>query len=217
MDAVIFRSLLLLSTVILTYGIITEQPINYEFCQCPCAKAEKLEVEAYFPTQANCVYLQNHFAKGPMFISDELVGGKRMIYHDITHQKPPHRRRYPHNAFWKVFYPWKNYTGDPEKAPQVIQNILTLEFVTWTEYVLTQSNREVLCIPKLTSYALWEWFIADLHCYRIGNYITKEYLEADAYLTHAWNEGLVFTDLMKRFRSSLHMDKFGWYIRGCYY
>lgn len=217
MDVLIFRSFVLLSAAILTCAIISEEPVNYEFCQCPCAKAEPLEVEVYFPTKLGCVIIRNDYSEGVLFAGDDLVGGKRLPYHDISHFHTGLPKRYPHSGYWKLYYPWKNATGK-ESLPKVIQNILNLEFLTWTPEAVPQSNREVIMSSKLTAEALWDNLEGTYGMWwKFVNTKSREFLQADEKDTQAWNEGKVYTDVLKRNDSMLYMNKFRWWTFGCYH
>uniref|UniRef100_A0A6E8P7Q7 Uncharacterized protein n=1 Tax=Aedes aegypti TaxID=7159 RepID=A0A6E8P7Q7_AEDAE len=213
----IFLTVLLLIVATITSAV--------NFCDCPCSRAAVLVVQPYFETGAACVRMKSTENYGTLYLGNKMEDGGHLAY--VDKYRPPSGTlvstlRIKHTAYWKLYYPWKNGTGD---VPYVIQNILTLEFLVPTrKHRPNQFDRVVVAKPELTAKSLWYFIIGGGGlATKIRNYVLNELLQADEILVGDTKyEGRVFTDTKTPAIKQLlgegdtpPSSKHGWELRHC--
>lgn len=210
----IFQTVLLVVTATATRA--------HNFCDCPCSRASELILQPYFPTGSACVRLKNTHEWKDMYLSDYMEDGGRMPYVDLTPYTGGPIPIHKHTAYWKLYYPWKNGTG---QIPYVIQNILTLDFLVPTrQHTPNHFDRVVVAKPELTAKSLWTFFTGGGSVgLKIQNFVLKEYLQMDFVLRgKVRSDGRVFTNMKTpewSKRLGEHWDppsaNGGWELRKC--
>ncbi|XP_055615485.1 uncharacterized protein LOC129761757 [Toxorhynchites rutilus septentrionalis] len=193
---------------------IKEERLTYKHCTCPCSDLAPVEVDPFFDGNANCVVIQNFWSNGHLFTSDKAFEGRHYVYHDVSHFRTK-KWRYVHTNPWKIFYPWKNVSAKAE-VPLVIQNILSMEYIVVTDDIVKQSFRQVVTIFDLTTFALWHFAAAPDGQFKIKNHVTREFLYADEVATDDWDQGKIFTNIVKLNRSDTHPGQYVFLIPPCY-